>query len=44
MKLAFKLGLKMQGITSDMVKERIELVWANKTINQLDQLVWNNPE
>lgn len=26
-----------------MVKERIEIVWANKTINQLDRLYKDNP-
>ena len=43
-KWAFKLGLKTRGIASGVVKEKIESVWANKTISQLDQLFWNNPE
>lgn len=44
MKLAFKLGLKMQDIANIIIKKRIELVWANKTISQLDQFYQNNPE
>ena len=37
-KLAFKLGLRTQSIVSGVVKQRVELVWANRTISQLDQL------
>lgn len=37
-KLAFKLRLKTRGIASIVVKERIESIWANRTISQLDQL------
>ncbi len=44
LKLASKLGLRTRGITSGVVKERIEAVWVNKTIRQLDQLFQNNPE
>lgn len=44
MKLASKLGLRTRSIVSKVVKEKIGLVWANKTINQLDLLFWNNPE
>ncbi len=43
-KLASKLGLKTWSIASRVVKERIELVWANKTIHQLDELFQNNLE
>ena len=42
--LASKLGLRMQSIASGFVKERIESVWANRTICQLDQLFQNNLE
>lgn len=44
MKLASKLELKTWSIANGIVKERIEFVWANKTIHQLDQLFQNNPE
>ena len=44
MKLASNLELKRQSIASRQVKERIELLWPNKTIYQLDQLFQNNPE
>ena len=43
-KLAFKLGLRTRDIASGVVKEKIESVWANRTLSQLDQLFWNNPE
>lgn len=43
-KLTFKLGLKMKKIANVVVKEKIYLVWANKILNQLDQLFLNNPE
>ena len=44
MKLAFKLGLRTNRIKSGIVKERIEAVWANKTINLLDRLFRDNLE
>lgn len=44
MKFIFKLGLKMWSIVSNVVKEKIKLVWVNKTIIQLDQLFQNNSE
>ena len=44
MKLAFKLGLKMNRIKNGMVKERIKAVWANKTVNLLDRLFKVNLE
>ena len=44
MKLASKLGLKTRSIASRLFKERIESVWANRTICQLDQLFQNNSE
>lgn len=34
----------MRNIASKIIKERINLVWVNKTIYQLDQLFWNNLE
>ena len=43
-KLTFKLGLRMQSIVSGVVKEKIEWVWANQTISQLNQLFRNNLE
>lgn len=43
-KLAFKLGLKMQNIANTVIKEKIELVWANRTISLLDELFQNNSE
>ena len=43
-KLASKLGLKTRSIASKLIKERIELVWANRTICQLNQLFQNNLE
>ena len=43
-KLISKLGLRIQNIPSKVVKEKIKLIWANKTIRQLDQLFWNNLE
>ena len=44
MKLTFKLELKTWAIASVMVKEKIKSIWANRTINKLDQLFWNNPK
>ena len=44
MNLASKLGLRMWGIATGVIKERIESVWANRTVRQLDQLFQNNPE
>ena len=37
-KLALKLRLKIQSIACKIVKEKIESIWANKTICQLNQL------
>lgn len=44
MKLVSKLGLRMWSIACKVVKERIMLIQANKTIRQLDELFQNNPE
>lgn len=44
MKLAFKLGLKINKIKSSILKERIKTIWANKTIRSLDILFKDNPE
>ena len=44
MKLVFKLGLKTNRIKSNIVKEKIEAVWANKTVNLLYRLFKDNPE
>ena len=41
-KLVSKLGLRTQSIAIRLVKEKIESVWANKTICQPDQLFQNN--
>ena len=43
-KLAFKLGLNTNRIKSGMVKERIEAVWANRTVSLLDRFFRDNPE
>ena len=43
-KLASTLELRMQSIAKGLVKKRIELVWANKTICPQDQFFQNNPE
>ena len=39
MKLTSKLGLRTRSIASEVIKEKIELVWANRTIRQLDHLL-----
>lgn len=44
LKLATKLGLRTRTIPSNLVKERIEIIWANKTISQLDRLFKDNPD
>ena len=44
LKLAFKLGLRTNKIKSGVMKERIEAVWANRTISLLDRLFRDNPE
>ena len=44
MKLVSKLGLRTENITNKFVKDKIESVWANRTICQLNQLFWNNPK
>lgn len=37
-KLVSKIELKIRGIASGFIKERIVFIWANKTICQLDQV------
>ena len=44
MKLAFKLGLRMNKIKNDIVKKRIETIWANRTVSLLDRLFRDNLE
>ena len=43
-KLAFKLSLRINKIKSGVVKERIKVVLANRTVNLLDRLFRDNPE
>ena len=40
--LATKLGLKTKNFSNALVKERIQLSWANRTIGQLDTLLKKN--
>ncbi len=40
--LAKKLGLKTKNLKADIVKERIEQIWANRTLAELDELFANN--
>ncbi len=42
--LAKKLGLKTKNLKTDIVKERIEQIWANRTLTGLDKLFANNPD
>ena len=42
--LAKKMGLKTRNLSSALVKERIQSIWANKTIGQLDALFKENPD
>ena len=42
--LAKKMGLKTRNLSSTLVKERIQSIWANKTIGQLDALFKENPD
>ena len=44
MKLAFKLGLRINKVKNDVVKEKIETIWANRTVSLLNRLFMNNPE
>ena len=44
MKLAFKLGLKTTKIKSGVVKEKIEAVWAHKTVTLFNRLFRDDPE
>ncbi len=37
-----KLGLKIKNLKIDIVKERIEQIWANKILAGLDELFANN--
>ncbi len=42
--LAKKLGLKTKNLKTVIVKERIEQIWANRTLARLDELFANNPD
>ena len=42
--LATKLGLKTKNLPSALVKERIQSIWANRTIGQLYALFKENPD
>ncbi len=42
--LAKKLGLKTENLKTDIVKERIEQIWANRILAALDELFANNPD
>ncbi len=42
--LAKKLGLKTKNLKTDIVKERIEQIWANRTLAGLDKLFANKPD
>ena len=42
--LAIKMGLKTRNLSSTLVKEHIQLIWANKIIGQLDALFKENPD
>lgn len=44
MKLVFKLGLRTNKIKNSMVKEKIEAVLVNRTVNLLNRLFRDNPE
>lgn len=37
-----KLGLKIKNIKNDLVKERIEQIWAIRIMAELDKLFANN--
>ncbi len=39
-----KLGLKIKNLKTDIVKEQIKQIWANKTLARLDELFANNPD
>lgn len=41
-KQGVKLSLRINRLNNGMVKERIETIWANKTISQLDKLFRDN--
>lgn len=43
-KLAFKLGLRINKIKNGIIKEKIKSLWTNKTINQLNRLLKDNSE
>lgn len=43
-KLVFKLGLRTNKILSNVMKEIIEIIGANRTNSQLDQLFKDDPE
>ena len=42
--LAKKMGRKTKNLPSALVKERIQSIWANRTIGQLDALFKENPD
>lgn len=42
--LVKKLGLKIKNFKSDIVKECIQKIWANKIITQLNKLFNNNSD
>ena len=44
MKLAFKLDLKTNKIKKSVVKERIEIIWANRIVSLLDRSFRDTPK
>ncbi len=42
--LAKKLGLKTKNLKTDIVKEQIEQIWANRILTRLDKLLANNQD
>ncbi len=42
--LAKKLGLKTKNLKTDILKEQIEQIWANRILAGLDEFFANNPD
>ena len=42
--LAKKMGFKTRNLSGALFKERIQSIWANKTIGQLEALFKENPD
>ncbi len=42
--LAKTLGFKTKNLKTDIIKEQIEQIWANRILARLDELFANNPD